>query len=286
MLKVAVIDTPEMANERKRELDIDRRRAINLGNSALEAGLLGFYDHSGEKIDWEHLVKAAYAGKVTIPPDMPLPENSTASKPQTIIEITNETTLSASKRLIESGLNPLALNFANGKHPGGGFLNGARAQEENLCRSSALYHTLLGDQMYENHRNLVDSSEWAIYSPDVPVFRTDDGATIKQPWLLSFITCAAPYARSIGQPSASELLRKRIYRVLEISRAYNYSSLILGAWGCGAFGNDPWTTAKDFKHYLTNDFKGAFDTVIFAITDWSTERRFIKPFREVFEGDM
>jgi uncharacterized protein (TIGR02452 family) len=285
MLNVSVIDTPEMAIARKRELDIDRSRAIDLGKSALEAGFLGFYDHSGEKIGWEHVVKAACAGKVSINPDMPLPKNSKAPKTQTIIEITNETTLGASKRLIESGLKPLALNFANGKHPGGGFLQGARAQEENLCRSSALYHTLADDHMYENHRNLVDSSEWVIYSPDVPVFRTDDGVTLSQPWFLSFITCAAPNARSIGQSLASELLRKRIYRVLEISRAYNYSSLILGAWGCGAFGNDPWTTAKDFKYYLTNDFKGAFDTVVFAITDWSPERRFIKPFRVVFESD-
>jgi len=75
--------------------------------------------------------------------------------------VTNETTLGTSLRLVERGLRPLALNFANGIHPGGGFLNGARAQEEALCRSSALYQTLVNDPMYEEHRKrqLPDSTD-------------------------------------------------------------------------------------------------------------------------------
>jgi uncharacterized protein (TIGR02452 family) len=118
---------------------------------------------------------------------------------ETRVQVTNETTLGASRRLVERGLRPLALNFANGIHPGGGFLGGgflggARAQEDVLCRSSALYQTLVGDSLYEEHRTrqLPDSTDWAIYSPDVPVFRMDDGAELQHPWLLSFITCAPP----------------------------------------------------------------------------------------------
>jgi len=67
----------------------------------------------------------------------------------------------------QNGLRPAALNFANGIHPGGGFLHGARAQEEALCRSSALYETLVGDPMYVYHaaRPRPDSSDWVIYSP-------------------------------------------------------------------------------------------------------------------------
>ena len=130
--------------------------------------------------------------------------------PETRVQVTNETTLGASLRLVESGLRPVALNFANGIHPGGGFLGGARAQEEVLCRSSALYQTLVDDQMYEEHRKRQrpDSTDWAIYSPDVPIFRKDDGTEIDHPWLLSFITCAAPYAPAIGQPEAGDLLRE------------------------------------------------------------------------------
>jgi uncharacterized protein (TIGR02452 family) len=181
-------------------------------------------------------------------------------------------------------LRPLALNFANGIHPGGGFLSGAKAQEEVLCRSSALYQTLVGDLMYAEHRKrpLPDSTDWAIYSPDVPVFRMDDGTELPHPWLLSFITCAAPYAPTIGQPQAGDLLQKRIHRVLAIARSYGHATLVLGAWGCGAFANDPHRTAMDFRQALENDYSGAFSDIVFAITDWSPGRKFLGPFRDVF----
>lgn len=64
-----------------------------------------------------------------------------------------------------------------------------------------------------------DSSDWAIYSPGVPVFRQDDGTALEEPWLLDFLTCAAPYAPTIGQPRSRKLLRSRIRRVLAIGRA-------------------------------------------------------------------
>ncbi|RMF58961.1 MAG: TIGR02452 family protein, partial [Calditrichaeota bacterium] len=181
----------------------------------------------------------------------------------------------------------VASNFANGIHPGGGFLSGARAQEEVLCRSSALYQTLVGDPMYEAHRKRPqpDSTDWAILSPDVPVFRTDDGTPLEEPWLLSFITCAAPYAPTVGQPRSGDLLQRRIHRVLAIARAYGYAALVLGAWGCGAFGNDPHRTARDFRQALETEFDGAFSDVVFAITDWSPERRFLGPFRDVFASN-
>ena len=122
---------------------------------------------------------------------------------------------------------------------------------------------------------------WVIYSPDVPVFRQDDGTELDRLWLLSFITCAAPYVPKIG-PESGDLLQKRIHRVLAIAQAFGYSTLVLGAWGCGAFGNDPRRTAVDFRAALENDFSGAFSDIVFAITDWSLERRFLGPFRDVF----
>jgi uncharacterized protein (TIGR02452 family) len=138
--------------------------------------------------------------------------------------------------------------------------------------------------MYEQHRQRPrpDSTNWAVYSPDVPVFRNDNGAELDHPWQLSFLTCAAPVARSIGQPEAGDLMQKRIHRILSISQAYGYSELVLGAWGCGAFGNDPHRTAADFRQALENDFSGAFSDIVFAITDWSLERKFLGPFRDVF----
>jgi uncharacterized protein (TIGR02452 family) len=138
--------------------------------------------------------------------------------------------------------------------------------------------------MYEEHRKrqLPDSTDWAIYSPHVPVFRMDNGTVLPRPWLLSFLTCAAPYAPAIGQPRASYLLEQRIHRVLAIAAAYGYSALVLGAWGCGAFANDPRRTAIAFRQALEHEYSGAFSEVVFAIADWSAERKFLGPFRDAF----
>ena len=127
-----------------------------------------------------------------------------------------------------------------------------------------------------------DSSAWAILSPDVPVFRRDDGTALPAPWPLSPLTCAAPYAPTIGQPESGDLLQGRIVRVLAIARAYGYEALVLGAWGCGVFANDPARTARDFRDALAGPFDGAFAEGVFAVTDWSPQRRFLGPFRDAF----
>ena len=279
------VDSPDIAASRRRELDIERSVAAALGSSAVEAARNGYYlNRSGHRVDWRLLVQSARAAKRSIAPDDQLPIAKLQPEPQTRVQVTNETTLQASRRLVEAGLRPLALNFANGVRTGGGFLGGARAQEEVLCRSSALYLALVDDPMYEYHaqRPRPDSTDWAIYSPDVPVFREDDGTELDQPWLLTFVTSAAPYAPAIGQPESGDLLQKRILRVLAIASAYGHRTLVLGAWGCGAFGNDTHRTAADFRRALESDFAGSFSYVVFAVTDWSPNRRFLGPFRDAF----
>ena len=285
---LSCLDFEQMAASRRQDLNIPRDVAVALGRSAVEAARTGLYvTRTGSEVVWREAVQAACAAKLSIRPDAVLPNNARLTFTETKVQVTNETTFGASRRLAERGLRPLALNFANGIQPGGGFLNGARAQEEVLCRSSALYQTLIDDPMYDEHRKrpLPDSTDWAIYSPDVPVFRTDDGTELQHPWPLSFITCAAPYAPTIGQPQAGDLLQKRIHRVLAIARSYGHTALVLGAWGCGAFENDPYRTARDFRQALENDFSGAFAEIIFAITDWSPERKFLGPFRDVFAAN-
>lgn len=279
------LDSEEMARARRQELELPPFEAAEFGRSAVAAAEEGRYvSESGTEVDWSDQVRSARDAKESIPPDAALPSPSGRTLDETRIQVANETTLGASRRLTGEGLAPLALNFANGVTPGGGFLRGATAQEETLCRSSALYQTLEGDPMYEAHRARPrpDSTDWAIYSPDVPVFRTDDGTNLEEPWLLSFITCAAPYAPGVGQPESGDLLERRIHRVLAIARAYEHRALVLGAWGCGAFRNDPRRTAIDFREALQNEFPGSFSDVIFAITDWSPDRRFLGPFRDAF----
>jgi uncharacterized protein (TIGR02452 family) len=285
LVTLPCLDSDEIVASLKRELYMTRRRSAELGRSAVEAADVGSYlSEGGHQVDWSRHVQAARAAKVSIPPDAPLPHPEPTPFPETQVQVTNETTLGAARRLVESGRPPLALNFANGVHPGGGFCDGAWAQEEVLCRSSALYETLVGDPMYQAHRGRPrpDSTDWAIYSPDVPVFRTDGGTALEQPWLLSFLTCAAPYAPKIGQPESGDLLQRRIRRVLAIAQAYRHSTLVLGAWGCGAFHNDLTRTARDFRQALETEFDGSFSYVVFAIKDWSPERHSLAPFRDVF----
>ncbi len=287
LISMPCVDSADMAATRRQELDIPRSAAAELGRSAVEASTLGYYfNRSGEKVDWRLQVKNACAAKRSIRPSDPVPIQKKRSLRETEIQVANETTLQASRRLFERGARQLALNFANVIQRGGGFLKGARAQEEVLCRSSALYQTLIDDPMYEYHkrRSRPDSTDWAIYSPDVPVFRTDNGTELDHPWLLSFLTSAAPYAPAIGQPESGDLLQARIVRVLSIASVFGHQALVLGAWGCGAFGNDPQRTALDFQRALENDFSGHFSQIVFAVTDWSPERKFLGPFRDVFSS--
>lgn len=280
-------DDAVLARSRMKELDIGRERAAELGRTALAAVHEGRYRRDdGREVDWSAAVAAAVAARRSLPPNEPLPEHAAVVHPVTRVVVSNETTLGAARRLTEAGLRPLALNFANGVEPGGGFLRGALAQEETLCRSSALIATLDGDPMYHAHRRGARdvASDWAILSPDVPVFRQDDGAALERPWLLSFVTSAAPYAPTVGQPRSLELLRARILRVLGVARAFGYDTLVLGAWGCGAFANDPTRTAADFRAALEQEFAGSFREVVFAIADWSPQRRFLAPFRDAFAG--
>lgn len=120
------LDSPELADARRRELQIPRSVAAELDRSAVEAAERGCYtDASGRTVDWSREVRAALSGKRSLPPDEALPPPAPASFPETRIQVTNETTLGASRRLLERGLAPLALNFANGVNPGGGFLHDA-----------------------------------------------------------------------------------------------------------------------------------------------------------------
>lgn len=144
--------------------------------------------------------------------------------------------------------------------------------------------------MYEHHRQSRDASytNYAIYSPDVPVIREDDGTLYAKPFYCSFVTCAAVNAKALLRNSPGKRktvlprMRSRIDRVLEIAFAHNHASLILGAWGCGAFGNDVYDIARLFAETINGRFNHCFQEIVFAITDWSKEKRFIGPFRDVF----
>lgn len=202
----------------------------------------------------------------------------------------NETTIASALRLADEGLDPVALNFASAKNPGGGFLGGAQAQEESLARASGLHACLVDQPMYDHHRKLPDAlyMSWAIYSPSVPVFRGDHGELLETSRLCSFVTAPAANARVVLERDPSRraevraAMAERISRVLAIAAEHGHRALVLGAWGCGVFGNDPCEIAELFDDALRGPFRGAFELVVFAILDTSEDERFIGPFRARF----
>jgi uncharacterized protein (TIGR02452 family) len=273
-------------------MSISRDRAAQLGSETvriLEARR--YLTSAGTTVPIGDLLERAIGGTRSYPPDQVLAEVEPGSKP-THIEVANETTLAAAGRLIEAGLRPVALNFASATNPGGGFLSGARAQEESLFRSSGLHACLVDNPMYAFHRAQDDPmySRYAVYSPDVPVFRTDHGTLLDEPYLCSFITCPAVKAKVVRErdpsrrPEIREAMGERIARVLTVAALHEHETLILGAWGCGAFGNDSQEIADLFREALTARFRGIFTWVVFAITDWSEDNRFIGPFRRALAG--
>ncbi|MCC6874212.1 MAG: TIGR02452 family protein [Sandaracinaceae bacterium] len=200
------------------------------------------------------------------------------------VEVTPETTQLAAWRLIvdEGVEDPLLLNFASARNPGGGFLGGAKAQEEDLCRCSGLYPCLLEARPYYDANRAERSllyTDHAIYSPRVPFFRTASRMLCERTFLASVITSPAPNARSERAQKdpafARELeptFRRRAGQVLAIAAAHGHRSLVLGAWGCGAFRNDPTVAAGAFGAWLEDPrFGGAFDRVVFAVFDKTKE---------------
>ena len=161
-------------------------------------------------------------------------------------------------------------------------------------RSSGLYACLKGNPMYDFHQAGHDAmyANYAIYSPEVPVIRTDDGQLLAKPWLCSFITSPAPNANALRKSCPARLaeippaFEERIHKVLTIALLHAHGAVVLGAWGCGAFGNERGEVASLFAKALSGSFEGVFSQVVFSITDWSEEKRFIGPFEKAFGATM
>lgn len=211
-----------------------------------------------------------------------------------VIEVTDETTQAAARRLVafESVSDLVLLNFASARNPGGGFLNGAKAQEEDLARCSGLYLCLLTQPAYYNENRANDSvlyTDNIIYSPGVPWFRTRSRDAPETVFLASVITVPAPNAGVALQrdpscgPDIEIALRRRAGLVLAVAAHHRHRNLLLGAWGCGVFRNTPSDVANAFGEWLAAErFAGHFDRVVFAIYDRSPQRATLTAFEQRF----
>ena len=182
-----------------------------------------------------------------------------------------------------------ALNFASATNVGGGVTKGSKAQEESLCRCSSLYPVLNTDvnhkSFYEYHRNRHDSryTDRCIYSPDVVIIKSDEDIPTRLPsdkWTkVDILTCAAPNLRPIpnnfmnpGKDKAVSVSDEELFKIhvnrgkhiLTIAAHHKADILILGAFGAGAFMNNPYIVAKAYREILPQ-FNGYFQEIVFAI---------------------
>ncbi|MFD5621909.1 TIGR02452 family protein [Streptomyces yangpuensis] len=247
----------------------------------------GYRTRSGRQVSLAAALAEAKAGTRIYGPNRIIPgEQPLGGGRATAVEVTGESSTVAARRLAadapagpgagRSGAPVAVLNFASARNPGGGYVRGAKAQEEALCRASALYETLLeAPEYYEVHRAEVSTfyTDRVIHSPGVPVFRDDRGELMESPFLAGFLTSPAPNAGTIlrQEPErAAEIpaaLARRAELVLEVAALHEYRRLVLGAWGCGVFRNDPVHVAEAFRGLLATRFAGTFERVVFAILD-------------------
>jgi uncharacterized protein (TIGR02452 family) len=206
-----------------------------------------------------------------------------------VIEVTSETTAQAASRLGLLGKsNIVALNFASARNQGGGFLSGAVAQEEDLCRCSGLYPCLLTKPMFYNKNVQCDDTFYTdgiIYSPNVPFFRDENNIFIDFPFFTSIITCPAPNLREVNKGANIDKIKatieQRTIKILKAAYLNGHKNIILGAWGAGAFGNDPEMIAEGFKMALTK--APYFEHVCFAIYDNRPEQPVLNTFKKYLD---
>ena len=259
-----------------------------MARETLEIVDAGRYRVNDQLIYIKNLVDESVAGTISYSPEASIPSWK-SDECQCSISVANESTLAGARRLASK--NPVVLNFASAKNPGGGFLGGSQAQEETLARSSALYASLTADmKMYEFHRERKDPmySHWMKYSPRVPIFRDDEGNLLSEPYCVSFVTCPAVNAgvvldrdKSRGQ-EIQTTMRERASRVLAVMAAQGHRHLVLGAWGCGVFRNEPEDVATIFHDLLVGQFENCFTEVLFSIYDSKRDKPALTAFSRVF----
>jgi uncharacterized protein (TIGR02452 family) len=246
---------------------------------------------SGAQVDIARAVRDAVTGtRHHLPEDLEAVVPPVDGDPA-IIEVTGESTLQAARRLALAAPDTVVcLNFASAHEPGGGYRRGAQAQEESLARSSALVATLESVPEYyalHHEQNHPFATDRIIHSPGVPVFRDDDANLLENPYRVSFLTAAAPNAeraRSLPQEERdriADVLRVRAGKVLAAAVRHNHRRLVLGAWGCGVFGNDAETVAGVFRDHLRGPYANRFSQVVFAVLDYSPRQEQRNTFERV-----
>ena len=197
------------------------------------------------------------------------------------ISVQNNDCVLAGQQLKQKGFDPAILNMASGRNPGGGVIHGAGAQEENLFRRSNLFKSMYQFAEYASMYNIPKSEDQypldfhfgGIYTPDAFFFRgleTDGYPLLDDPISLSVISVAAINltGHDLSVQDYLSTTRDKIRTIFRIGIDHGHDALVLSAFGCGAFGNDPYVMASLFLEVLHEpEFEKAFRKIVFAVID-------------------
>lgn len=252
----------------------------------------GYYFYNNHEINIDELHKKSVEHSFLIAPvdwsRLPIPA---PIKNNTTFSVLNAATTEALLQCVSNGYEDIGiLNFASAKNPGGGFLNGSMAQEESLALSSGLYDTQLKNKrFYEQNRKCKSMcyTDYAIYSPDVVFFRDAKFHLLQTPVTASTLTIPAVNMKQvIAKKEDVKKSKEQMYNRMKLAllglASQGNKTIILGAFGCGVFGNDPKEVANWWKMLLENEFKNVFEHVIFAVLDKHPDSNTIKPFKNLF----
>jgi len=301
----------EEIQERERQKEMRRKKNIETLEDTLEILENGSFEKNGQEIKLQFAPEQMREIQVFLPEDIELLRteessetvsafNTAAAEDDAEIDGSRAQAMSgctfgcenidalvlAQRRYLELKENGesdpgiLVLNLASSTHPGGQTRKGASAQEEDLCRRTSLLLSLESDGAkkyydYNNARKTHMGSDGVMISPYVEVLKDGSSETLSEPFPVSVMSCAAPMIRlgleGMSQQEYEVMLCHRIQGMLLTAASQNYRHLILGAFGCGVFGNDAAVVSNLFYHAIQNlSFHGKgsdqlFDSIDFAV---------------------
>jgi len=189
--------------------------------------------------------------------------------------VTGERTIECALRLSKETSGRIAvLNFASPKHPGGGVVTGASAQEEAICRITDLYPRLCAMRnkgIFYDTKRRSPYTDKVLYSRDVTVIKSDEDEPRlldeNERILIDVVTCAAPNqsGQKLSDNEVYEIIRRRIVNILDACIENGAVNVVLGAWGCGAFRNPPKPVINAMMMEISHNYSWSFDNIVFAV---------------------
>ena len=232
--------------------------------------------------------KAMREGSVLYQQELPM-AGATDYDGMTTVKVLEQDCIVAAKGLLDRGYNPAVLNLASSWSPGGGVVQGSRAQEESIFRRTNLYSSLyqfahggkpdmfatkpepIDLKKTPHYKEHLDYHFGGIYTPGATVFRATNFELFQKPFQMSFITVAAikePVLTPTGHltDADKDQTRDKIRTILRIGLKHGHDCLVLGALGCGAYGNPPADVARLFHEVIEEEeFRDKYRMIVFAI---------------------